>query len=86
MARSLCSRAICGTRPLEKFDFGDGSSITSFHTSLGTPSAPGALLLGVSASAPIFIQIVRWAVGDTVERVPSARFDIAPVFFGAVVQ
>ncbi|OMJ23678.1 hypothetical protein AYI70_g2100 [Smittium culicis] len=32
---------------------GDGSAITSFHTSDGTPSAPGALLFGVSASASV---------------------------------
>ncbi|OMJ11381.1 hypothetical protein AYI70_g9756 [Smittium culicis] len=30
-------------------DVGDDSVITSFHTSDGTPSASGALLLGVSA-------------------------------------
>ncbi|OMJ17449.1 hypothetical protein AYI69_g7429 [Smittium culicis] len=34
-----------------RFDVGDGSAITSFQFSDGTPSAPGALLLGVSASA-----------------------------------
>ncbi|OMJ30050.1 hypothetical protein AYI69_g415 [Smittium culicis] len=47
--RSLCSRAMWGTL----LDVGDGSAITSFHTSDGTPSAPGALLLGVSASASV---------------------------------
>ncbi|OMJ17594.1 hypothetical protein AYI70_g5881 [Smittium culicis] len=34
-------------------DVGDGSAITSFHTSDGTRSAPGALLFGVSASASV---------------------------------
>ncbi|OMJ08939.1 hypothetical protein AYI70_g11223 [Smittium culicis] len=34
-------------------DVGDGSAITSFHTSDGTPSAPGALLLGVSRSSSV---------------------------------
>ncbi|OMJ09734.1 hypothetical protein AYI70_g10754 [Smittium culicis] len=34
-------------------DVSDCTAITSFHTSDGTPSAPGALLFGVSASAPV---------------------------------
>ncbi|OMJ23947.1 hypothetical protein AYI70_g1915 [Smittium culicis] len=34
-------------------DVGVGSAIGSFHTSDGTPSAPGALLLGVSRSASV---------------------------------
>ncbi|OMJ14203.1 hypothetical protein AYI70_g8025 [Smittium culicis] len=37
------------SRHWAKLDVGDGSAITSFHTSDGTPSAPGALLLGVSS-------------------------------------
>ncbi|OMJ10207.1 hypothetical protein AYI69_g10337 [Smittium culicis] len=32
-------------------DIDVGSAITSFHTSDGIPSAPGALLLGVSVNA-----------------------------------
>ncbi|OMJ14980.1 hypothetical protein AYI69_g8360 [Smittium culicis] len=62
--RSLCSRAMWGTRlsPLlgtgtttevSSGDVGYGSAITSFHTSDGTPSAPGALLLGVPRSASV---------------------------------
>ncbi|OMJ16118.1 hypothetical protein AYI70_g6806, partial [Smittium culicis] len=38
-------------RTPQRLDVSDGSAITSFHTSDGTPSAPGALLLGVSRSA-----------------------------------
>ncbi|OMJ17481.1 hypothetical protein AYI69_g7414 [Smittium culicis] len=61
--RSLCSKAMWGTRSygtttevlrhLARLDVGDGSAITSFHTSDGTPSAPGALLFGVSRSASV---------------------------------
>ncbi|OMJ20026.1 hypothetical protein AYI70_g4379 [Smittium culicis] len=36
-----------------RLDVGDCSAITSFHTSDGTPSAPGALLFGISATAPV---------------------------------
>ncbi|OMJ17874.1 hypothetical protein AYI70_g5691 [Smittium culicis] len=36
-----------------RLDVGDGSALTSFHTSDGTSSAPGASLFGVSASAHV---------------------------------
>ncbi|OMJ22453.1 hypothetical protein AYI70_g2867 [Smittium culicis] len=38
---------------LARLDVGDGSAITSIYNSEGTPSARGALLFGVSASAPM---------------------------------
>ncbi|OMJ15905.1 hypothetical protein AYI70_g6944 [Smittium culicis] len=47
------SFASVGMSDIHREDVGDGSVITSFHTSDGTPSAPGALLFGVSASAPM---------------------------------
>ncbi|OMJ11623.1 hypothetical protein AYI70_g9598, partial [Smittium culicis] len=47
------SFASVGISEIPRDDVGDGSAITSFHTSDGTPSAPGALLFGVSASAPV---------------------------------
>ncbi|OMJ15568.1 hypothetical protein AYI70_g7187, partial [Smittium culicis] len=44
---------------IARLDVGVGSAINSFHTSDGIPSAPGALLFGVSASAPmILVQIM----------------------------
>ncbi|OMJ12029.1 hypothetical protein AYI70_g9356 [Smittium culicis] len=66
--RSLCSRAMWGTRSSPflgtgtttdvsrhwaRLDVGDGRAITSSHTSDGTPSAPGALLLGISRSESV---------------------------------